>query len=125
MSKYKDKNGGYSWILTAVELLSRYAFTIAVFRKDTNNMTKSVAEFLRQFKSHFSSYPRFVQFDDGKELYNVGTFLQLFLQDTSFYNFSTFSDKKAGVVERLKKINKKTLKPPPPPKNLSVEVLLQ
>ena len=27
MGKYKNKNKGYYWILTAVEVLSRYAFT--------------------------------------------------------------------------------------------------
>ena len=42
--KYKDQNKGYYWILTAVEILSRYAFTIPVYRKDTKNMTKAVGE---------------------------------------------------------------------------------
>ena len=42
MGKYKNKNKGYYWILTAVEILSRYAFTIPVYRKDSKNMTKAV-----------------------------------------------------------------------------------
>ena len=42
MGKYKNKNKGYYWILTAVEILSRYAFTIHVYRKDSKNMTKAV-----------------------------------------------------------------------------------
>ncbi len=41
MGKYKNQNKGYYWILTAVEILSRYAFTIPVYRKDTKNMTKA------------------------------------------------------------------------------------
>ena len=44
MRKYKNQNKGYYWILTAVEILSRYAFTIPVYRKDTKNMTKAVGE---------------------------------------------------------------------------------
>ena len=32
----------YYWILTAVEILSRYAFAMPVYRKDTDNMTKAV-----------------------------------------------------------------------------------
>ena len=40
MRKYKNQNKGYYWILTAVEILSRYAFTIPVYRKDTKNMTR-------------------------------------------------------------------------------------
>ena len=42
MGKYKNKNKGYYWILTAVEILSRYASTIPVYRKDSKNMKKAV-----------------------------------------------------------------------------------
>ena len=62
MGSYKNKNKGYYWILTSIEILSRYAFAIPIYRKDTNNMTKAVTE-LRQFKERFG---------DGKEFYNVG-----------------------------------------------------
>jgi hypothetical protein len=72
MSKYRNKNKGYNWILTAVELLSRYAFTVPVLRKDTDNMTTAVTELLGQFKCRFAVYPKLAQFDDGKEFYNVG-----------------------------------------------------
>ena len=48
MGKYKNQNKGYYWILTAVEILNRYAFTVPVYRKDTNNMTKAVTELLKQ-----------------------------------------------------------------------------
>ena len=72
MGKYKNQNKGYYWILTAIDLLSRYAFAIPVYRKDTNNMTKDVTELLKQFKERFGGYPKLAQFDDGKEFYNVG-----------------------------------------------------
>ena len=55
MRKYKNQNKGYYWILTAVEILSRYAFTIPVYRKDTKNMTKAVGELLKQFKERFGN----------------------------------------------------------------------
>ena len=50
MGKYKHKNKGYYWILTAVEVLSRYAFAIPVYRRDTKNMTDAVGELLEKFK---------------------------------------------------------------------------
>ena len=53
MSKYKNQNKGYCWILTAVEILSGYAFVVPVYRKDTNNMTKAVTGLLKQFKDRF------------------------------------------------------------------------
>ena len=36
------QNGGMYWILTAIEILSRYAFAIPGCRKDVTNMTKAV-----------------------------------------------------------------------------------
>ena len=100
MGKYKNQNKGYYWILTAVEILSRYAFSVPVYRKDTNNMTKAVTELLKQFKDRFDEqYPKLAQFDDGKEFYNVGVKTLLEKHDIKY--FSTKSDKKAAVVERF------------------------
>ena len=48
MGKYKNKNKGFYWILTAVEILSRYAFTIPVYRKTTEYMTEAVSELLKK-----------------------------------------------------------------------------
>ena len=44
MGKYKKQNKGYYWILTTIEILSRYTFAIPVYRKDTSNMAKAVSE---------------------------------------------------------------------------------
>ena len=69
MGKYANKNKGYRWILTAVEI--RYAFAFPVYRKDVKNMTEAVEELLKTFKERFGKYPNVVQFDEGKEFYNV------------------------------------------------------
>ena len=71
MGKYHWHNKGYYWILTAIEILSRYAFAIPVHRKNTENMTKAVNELLVQFKARFGKHPNIAQFDEGKEFYNV------------------------------------------------------
>ena len=99
MGKYGNKNKGYRWILTAVEILSRYAFAIPVYRKNTENMTKAVGLLLESFKKRFGKYPNYIQFDEGKEFYNVGVRDLLKSHDVNY--FSTKSDKKATVVERF------------------------
>ena len=99
MGKYKHKNRGYYWILTGVKVLSRYAFAIPVYRKDTKKMTDSVEKLLEKFKVWFDKYPNVVQFDDGKEFYNVG--VKTLLEDNDIRYFSTQSDKKAAIVERF------------------------
>ena len=104
MGSYKNKNKGHYWILTSIEILSRYAFAIPVYRKDTNNMTKAVTELLSQFKEKLGDYPKLAQFDDGKEFYNFGVKSLLEKHDIKY--FSTNSDKKAGVVERFNRTPK-------------------
>ena len=100
MGSYKNQNKGYYWILTAVEILSRYAFAVPVYRKDTNNMTKAITELLKQFKDRFDErYPKVAQFDDGKEFYNVG--VKTLLEKHEIEYFSMKLDKKAAIVERF------------------------
>ena len=72
MQKYGRKNKGYNWILTGVEILSRFAFAIPVYRKNTESMTNAVDLLLEKFKERFGKYPKVIQFDEGKEFYNVG-----------------------------------------------------
>ena len=99
MGKYASKNKGYRWILTAVEILSRYAFTIPIYRKDTKNMTKAVNLLLDNFKTRFGKYPNVAQFNEGKEFYNVG--VRELLKSHNVDYFSKKSNKKAAIVERF------------------------
>jgi arginyl-tRNA synthetase len=72
MNKFSYKNKGNRWILTVLEVLSRYAFAVPVWRKNTESMTKAVQEVLTQFNERFDRYPKAAQLDDGKEFNNVG-----------------------------------------------------
>ena len=62
-------------------------------------MTKAVDLLLENFKERFGKYPNSVQFDEGKEFYNVGVRNLLKSHDVNY--FSTMSEKKAAVVERF------------------------
>ena len=108
MKKYSKENKGYYWILTGIEILSRYAFAIPIYRKDKESMTKGVAKMLTQFKRRFGKYPANIQFDEGKEFYNVG--VKSLLRDA--YNikyFSTYSTRKAAIVERFNRTLKTSM----------------
>ena len=99
MQKYGQKNKGNNWILTGVEILSRYAFAVPVYRKNTESMTRSVDILLEKFKERFGKYPTVIQFDEGKEFYNVG--VKTLLKDHDVEYFSSRSEKKAAIVERF------------------------
>ena len=62
-------------------------------------MTKAVDLLLENFKRRFGKYPNVIQFDEGKEFYNVGVRNLLKSYDLNY--FSTQSDKKAAIVERF------------------------
>jgi hypothetical protein len=99
MSKFIYKNKGNCCTLTVIEVLSRYAFAIPVWRKNTESMTKAVEKVLAQFKERFDRYPKAAQFDDGKEFYNVG--VKTLLKDHDVHYFSTRTFRKAALVERF------------------------
>jgi transposase InsO family protein len=99
MTKYNDKNKGYRWILTSIEILSSYAFTVPVYRKTALTMKDAVSNCLEQYKNHFGKYPKCIQFDQGTEFYNKEVKSLLNKHNIEF--FSTYSDKKAAVVERF------------------------
>ena len=107
MSKYKGQNKGYYWILTAVEILSRFGFTIPVYRKDTKNMMAAVDELLKEFKRRFGTYPKTAQFDEGKEFHNVG--IRNLLKEHDINYFSTSSDRKAAIVKRFNRTLKSSM----------------
>ena len=62
-------------------------------------MKDAVSTCLEQFKNHFGKYPKFIQFDQGTEFYNKEVKSLLNKHNIEF--FSTYSDKKAAVVERF------------------------
>ena len=99
MQKYGRKNKGNNWILTGVEILSRYAFAVPVYRKNTESMTRAVDILLEKFKERFGKYPKVIQFDEGKEFYNVG--VKTLLKEHDVEYFSSRSEKKAAIVERF------------------------
>ncbi|CAB4016597.1 integrase core domain-containing [Paramuricea clavata] len=62
-------------------------------------MDGAVSNCLEQFKDHFGKYSKLVQFDNGTEFYNAD--LKSLLNKHNIEFFSTYSDKKAAVVERF------------------------
>ena len=70
-------------------------------------MTKAVIELLQQFKDQFGEYPQLVQFDNGKEFYNVG--VKTLLEKHNIKYFLAKSDKKGTVVKRFNRTLKTTM----------------
>ena len=77
MSKYENENKGYRWILTGIDVFSRYFFAVSVRRKHKEFVVNAVKLLLEQFEERFEKLPNVIQIDEGGEFKNTqvyGTF---------------------------------------------------
>ena len=104
VQKIKRQNNGYGYLLTVVDVLSKYAWVEPVKTKSGVNVTAAFENVLKRAKGR---KPINLQTDDGKEFYNK-TFSE-FCKKHAIHHFSTQGDTKASVVERFNRTLKDRL----------------
>ena len=95
MQQYSNYNAGYKYILTVIDILSKYAWAVALKGKSGSQVSKA-------FKNIFKKdgrVPRKLQTDRGKEFLNKK--LAAVLKKRGVYHFITNNEVKASVVERF------------------------
>ena len=96
MQGLRKQNKGVAYLLTVIDVFSKYAWVVPL-------KTKNVASMLNGFKLLFEkAHPRKpwkIQTDAGMEFLNKQ--IQNFLKSKMIHHFCSHSDKKAAVVERL------------------------
>ena len=111
----KHSNNRYRWILTSIEVLSRYAFTEPSKTKNGADVTDAMEKILSEFKVQFGKYLDVVQSDDGNEFKNKN--VNKLLDSLNIRHFTTlvkregktFFNRKAAVVERLNRTLKRIM----------------
>jgi hypothetical protein len=99
----KKYNSGYNYILTVIDVLSKFAWAIPLKKKDGPSL---VTEFKHILKS--GRKPLKVQADKGTEFMN--RLFQSLLKERNIEFFNTFNaETKASIVERLNKTLKSKL----------------
>jgi transposase InsO family protein len=102
MRNLTSSNDGYAYILTCIDVFSRYAFAVAV--KDKRGSTVSIA-----FEKIFAErVPNMMQTDRGTEFLNVQV-QDLFRKYRVHHYFSLNDDIKAALVERFNRTLKSRL----------------
>ena len=96
MSKYANENKGYKWMLTCMDLFSRYAWAIPIKTKSADNVLAAIKQV---FAEHQPS--ELFQTDQGKEFYNKP--VSEYLKSLGIHHFSVYSKQKAAMVERFNK----------------------
>jgi transposase InsO family protein len=93
MSAHSRINKGYRYILTVIDVFSRYAWAQPL-------KTKSAKEILLTFKNIFKTvHPQYLQTDRGKEFEN--SLFQSFLRERNVKWFAVTSSVKASLCERF------------------------
>lgn len=91
---YAKSNKGFKYVLTVIDAFSKFAWTTPLKTKEKREVKLAMDGILRN-----SSAPKNLQTDFGKEFYN-NEFEHL-MKSYKINHYSTFSTKKASIVERL------------------------
>jgi len=88
-------NRGYRYLLTVVDVFSKYAWVEPVKSKSGQDVTTAFEKILKRSQGR---QPQNLQTDDGNEFYNKH--FQALIKRKNIHHFSTSGDTKASVVER-------------------------
>lgn len=94
LQKLAKWNKGYKYLLTVIDVLSKYAWVEPLKRKSA---TELVAAWERLWKRLGTRHPEKVQTDSGGEFYNSK--VQPFFKKQGVHHFSTHGDAHGSVVE--------------------------
>lgn len=94
MSQYTNYNKGYKFLLTIIDIFSKYAWAVPIKSKSGENVTNAIKSVFQRGR-----IPQKLHVDRGKEFYNKQ--FRALLQEHSITLYSTFSNLKASVCERF------------------------
>ena len=97
-------NGGTRYLLTVLDVLSKYAWVEPLKDKTGRSLAQAWERLLQ--RAH-PRRPRQLQTDQGKEFYNCP--FQQVLKKHAIHHFSTYGDTKASVIERFNRTLKERL----------------
>lgn len=97
MQPLSRQNKGHRYLLTVIDIFSRYAYARALKDKTGPEVAKALASIIE--KDNNGIAPNFLQTDQGKEFYNVH--VQKLCNKYNMELFSVYSDNKAAIVERF------------------------
>jgi hypothetical protein len=97
MQQWAKQNYGYKYILTIVDIFTRYAWARPL-------MTKTGAEVAEAFQKIFEEskrHPRFFYWDQGKEFLNKN--MEALMEKYGIEGYHTYGRGKSAIVERFNK----------------------
>lgn len=104
MKPYARVNSGKQYILTVIDVLSKYAWSVPVRTKSGKDVTEGMKQILKE--AH-PQKPQNLHTDNGTEFYNDE--FQKLMKSKKINHYSTFTHLKASVVERFNRTLKSSM----------------
>ena len=96
MKPYAKFNGGMKYILTVIDVLSKYAWGIPLRNKNGKDVTAAME---KVFKQSHPRKPKHIHSDQGTEFYNEH--FKKLMEKKNINLYSTYTHMKASIVERF------------------------
>ena len=94
MDSLSKSSNGHNYILTVIDVLSKYAWVEPIKTKSGENLVKAFEKICKKGRQ-----PEKLHTDKGTEFTN--RLFQRFLKDKNIFFFTTHNDTKASIVERF------------------------
>lgn len=94
MKSLSKQNSGYKYILVIIDTFSKYAWAFPLKFKNKDQVSKAFESILKKGR-----IPKNLQTDFGTEFYNEN--FKTIVKKFNINHYSTYSTKKASIVERL------------------------
>ncbi|EGT60159.1 hypothetical protein CAEBREN_20145 [Caenorhabditis brenneri] len=101
MIPYADENDDFKYLLTVIDCFSKYAWVVPLKTKTGKETSAALQSIFKNRK------PQKLQTDNGKEYYNKE--MNSLFKSMNIEHFSTYSDKKASIVERFNRTLKEKM----------------
>jgi hypothetical protein len=101
MGPYEEFNKGYKYIMTGINCFSKKGFAVPLKNKTGREVAQALEPILKRYPM------KHMQTDLGKEFYNAT--VNRLLRQYNVNHYSTYSDKKASVVERYNRTLKEMM----------------
>jgi len=102
MQPYSRENKGIRYLLTVIDVFSKYAWAVPVKRKTDEDVATAMESVLKKGR-----VPQNLQVDRGKEFYN--TSFQNLMEKYRINMYSTYSNLKASICERFNRTLKNNM----------------
>uniref|UniRef100_A0A1I7TZ69 Integrase catalytic domain-containing protein n=1 Tax=Caenorhabditis tropicalis TaxID=1561998 RepID=A0A1I7TZ69_9PELO len=101
MIPYAEENNDFKYLLTVIDCFSKYAWVIPLKTKTGKETSEALESIFKKRK------PQKMQTDNGKEYYNQE--MKALFKSFDIHHFSTYSDKKASIIERFNRTLKEKM----------------